>query len=150
MPELPKTLYDSGDDTVSVDDLVVSRTCTPASDLGLHASPVKGMASGSYLDTKEEVVKEDDPQPGSSEGFLSPGSAGTATIAVIKATLGAAALSSTFAMVNGGFIFGILLLIMMAVLMVYSLEMIVTAIEVSGKTSYAELVPYLFGNAVGY
>ncbi|KAF4651568.1 Solute carrier 38 member [Perkinsus olseni] len=150
MPELPKTLYDSGDDTVSVDDLVISRTCTPASDLGLHASPVKGMASGSYLDTKEELVKEDDPQPGSSEGFLSPGSAGTATIAVIKATLGAAALSSTFAMVNGGFIFGILLLIMMAILMVYSLEMIVTAIEVSGKTSYAELVPYLFGNAVGY
>ncbi|EER06096.1 hypothetical protein Pmar_PMAR021286 [Perkinsus marinus ATCC 50983] len=122
---------ESGNEEVSVDDLVVSMTCTPTSERDMYADDVKGKASGSVLDTREELIKEEGSSTGGSTGFLSPGSAGTATIAVIKATLGAAALSCTYAMVNGGFIFGILLLIMMAVLMVFSLEMIVTAMEVT-------------------
>ncbi|KAF4663072.1 hypothetical protein FOL47_005918 [Perkinsus chesapeaki] len=135
--------FESINEKAANSDFVVSRTCTPSSVIGVHEVEV-------YEFEKPAVDEARDSAPRKSRGLLSPGSAVTATIAVIKATLGAAALSSTYAMVSGGFIFGISLLVVMCVLMVFSLEMIVTSMEITGKTSYAELVPHLFGNAIGY
>ncbi|KAF4700085.1 Solute carrier 38 member, partial [Perkinsus olseni] len=76
---------------------------------------------------------------------FAPGSSFTATIAVIKATLGGAILSNTYEMAIGGYVSAITLLIFMAVLNVLSLDMIVKTVEKTGKRSYATIIEYLYG-----
>jgi len=81
---------------------------------------------------------------------FAPGSPFTATIAVIKATLGGAILSNTYMMAIGGYVSAITLLIFMAVLNVFSLDMIVRTVEKTGKKSYAEIIEHLYGRKVLY
>ncbi|KAF4678658.1 Solute carrier 38 member [Perkinsus olseni] len=81
---------------------------------------------------------------------FAPGSSFTATIAVIKATLGGAILSNTYEMAIGGYVSAITLLIFMAVLNVLSLDMIVKTVEKTGKRSYATIIEYLYGRKILY
>ncbi|KAF4649237.1 Solute carrier 38 member [Perkinsus olseni] len=81
---------------------------------------------------------------------FAPGSSFTATIAVIKATLGGAILSNTYEMAIGGYVSAITLLILMAVLNVLSLDMIVKTVEKTGKRSYATIIEYLYGRKILY
>mmetsp|Transcript_1965 Transcript_1965/g.1613 ORF Transcript_1965/g.1613 Transcript_1965/m.1613 type:complete len:140 (-) Transcript_1965:269-688(-) len=69
---------------------------------------------------------------------FAPGSPFTATIAVIKATLGGAILSNTYMMAIGGYVSAITLLIFMAVLNVFSLDMIVRTEEIKCNNSKPE------------
>ncbi|KAF4663069.1 Solute carrier 38 member [Perkinsus chesapeaki] len=81
---------------------------------------------------------------------FAPGSPFTATIAVIKATLGGAILSNTYEMAIGGYVSAVVLLMVFAVLNVLSLDMIVKTVEKTGKTSYATIIEYLYGRKVLY
>ncbi|EER20595.1 10 transmembrane domain, possible aa transporter, putative, partial [Perkinsus marinus ATCC 50983] len=81
---------------------------------------------------------------------FAPGSSFTATIAVVKATLGGAILSNTYEMAIGGYVSAIVLLMVFAVLNVLSIDMITKTVEKTGKTSYATIIEHLYGRKVLY
>ncbi|KAF4672013.1 DNA cross-link repair 1A protein [Perkinsus chesapeaki] len=78
------------------------------------------------------------------------GSKTSATFSVMKATLGAGALSLPYTMLSAGVVLGVILLTTMAVFSILSLVLIVRAVHKSGKETYEDLVDSLFGRRWGY
>ncbi|KAF4692065.1 Solute carrier 38 member [Perkinsus olseni] len=77
--------------------------------------------------------------------LLPAGSKTAAVFNIMKATLGAGALSLPFTMLSAGVTLGLVLLVVMAALSILSLGLIVRAVHKSGKDTYEELVDLLFG-----
>ncbi|KAF4723863.1 Solute carrier 38 member, partial [Perkinsus olseni] len=110
--------------------------------------------SQSQLSTASEATSSVEEMQPKKETWASrtfaPGSSFTATIAVVKATLGGAILSNTYEMAIGGYVSAIVLLMVFAVLNVLSLDMIVKTVEKTGKRSYATIIEYLYGRKILY